>query len=253
MKLQERTGEMESELERLQRLYAELGDEHLTDLSQEMGELTDEAQLALVEEMRKRGLSPSPTDVGTVEVEPSHEHSYGFGVGIPGVVPGGEPAMEHALDAGGTTRLGMTALTSFSDGLELSRACDVLTSADIEPAIEEIAGDETIGTAPRYEVWVSSADVERSRQVLQAKMGLFPMAETDRRGSLIEEDATEDQDELVVAQFESRSEAESVASVLFQADFQPKIDSEGATHAILVPGNQYERALNLLSARMQLE
>jgi hypothetical protein len=251
---------MASEFERLQGLYAELGDEHLMDLGTDMGDLTDEAQLALVGEMRKRGMSPSAPDVsapekgapakGVPEAQPSQEHSYGFGVGIPGVVPGGEPAMEHALDPGGSTRLGMTALTSFSDGLELSRACDVLAAADIEPAIEEIAGDEARGISPRYDVWVSSADFERSREVLQRKMGLFPPAEADGRGDLLNED---DAGDRVIAQFDSRSEAESVATVLRQADFQPTIDGEGETFSVLVPASEYERALNLLTARMQLD
>lgn len=248
--LQEWTGEMASEFERLQQLYAELGKEHLLDLSTDMGDLTDDAQLALVGELRKRGLSAKKSEAGTVVVQPAHEHSYGFGVGIPGIVPGGESAMEHALDPGGSTRLGMTALTSFGDGLELSRACEMLTEADIEPAIEEIAGDETTGTSPRYDVWVSSADVARSRQVLQAKMGLFPVAETDMVASVQDGD---DPGERVVAQLESRAEAESVIAMLRQAGFRPKSEGDADGLSVLVPASEYEGSLNLLTTRMQLE
>lgn len=263
---------MESEFARLQRLYAELGEEHLKDLSDDMGELTDEAQLALVEEMRRRGLSvpaqgnsrdnaladrPDSRDdrAGEVEVE----HSYGFGVGIPGIVPGGEPAMEHALEPGGATRLGMTALTSFSDGLELSHACQVLAEAKIEPAIEEIAGDETAGTSPRYEVWVSAGEAERSRHLLHARMGLFPKAETEASPESHDQEA----DELVVAQFESAAEAEEASLQLRNGGFRPRIESHAADDAgnaqiepmlaVLVPASEYEHALNLLTATMGLE
>ena len=245
---------MNGELDRLRKLYGELGDEHLQDLSTDMGDLTDDAQLALLEELRRRGLAvPAPpqaerVDTPAVRAESRGvEHAYGFGVGIPGVVPGGEPAMEHALEPGGQTRMGMTALTAFFDGLELSRACEVLEEANIEPAIEEISGDETTGTAPRFEVWVSSADLERSRSVLRTRMGLFPVAEND--------DGPEDELEMsggdgVVGQFESRAEADEVRAVLEQSGVAATVEEVEDGWLVKTAQADQERALGLVAARL---
>jgi len=244
---------MDAELDRLRKMYAELGDEALLQLAEDREGLTAAAQTAMGEELRRRGLvleAPRvESNAGPVE---GAERAEGFGVGVPGFFPGAAPAVELALEPGGETRLGMVGLISFFDGIELSRACAALEDAEIEPAIEEVAGDPTIGTAARFEVWVSAADAEAAKLVLRQKMGLFPAAEVDRHdvGEVGEEPAR------VVAEFESSAEAYEVRDLLLSSGFHARIvkDAEDLQASVVEVGaEEYEGALALLEARLELE
>ncbi len=253
---------MDGELDRLRRLYAAMEDEHVLDLARDMEDLTVDAKLALTDELRRRNLAPPPVAPLASPVlvqsgpapEPivEEERAFGFGVGVPGIFPGGEPAVEQALEPGGEVRSGMVGLISFFDGLELSRACAALEDADISPAIEEIAGDPTIGTSPRMELWVDAADIERSKLILRQKLGLFPLPEVDEAG---------DQEEIpagdgTVGQFASNAEANEVRALLTQSGFAAIVDApEDAEDAWLVkvdPAEQ-EAALALLARHLGVE
>ncbi len=245
---------MEAELDRLRRLYRETGDEHLLDMSTDMGDLTDDAQVALTEELRRRGLTarrevtPFAADgTGSAAVidEPAEERSYAFGAGIPGIVPGGEPAVEQALEPGGEVRLGMAALITFVDGLELARACEALDEAGIAPAIEQLGGDEAVGTTPRHEVWVEAGELERARAVLRAAMGLFPPPEG-------EDFADDGAGDGVVGTFETHTEAEQVKALLENERIPATVTSEDEEYVVRVAPGDQERALSVVAARLGL-
>lgn len=148
----------------------------------------------------------------------------------------------------------MTRLISFYDGLELSKACGFLEEAAIEPVIEPIAGDALSGVAPRFEIWLETAEIEPAKTLLRAKMGLFPLAEVD------EDDDGSDEtdagvDELVVAEFDSAADAEAAKAVLTAAGIAARIDADdtdSTVSAVVVPAEDQERALELLAERMGL-
>lgn len=239
---------MASEMERLQAMYAELGDEHLRDLADERDELTDEARLALAAEMKRRGWSdPEPArDEPVVVDEP--ELQSGFGAAIPGVIPAGAGAVEQALEAGGEVRQGMARLLSFYDGMELTRACEVLEGGNVEFAIEEVAGDALSGLAPHFEIWVGETEQEMARGLLRREMGLFPLAEVDGSGQMEEAPA-----DGVVAMFETRAEADAVQKGLAADGFAASVEGdEDAGYAVAVTPAEQARALAAVAARMGL-
>ena len=247
---------MEAEQERLQRLYAEMGDDHLLDMASEPEDLTSDARMALEGELRRRGLKAYPrTPVregvdGKVSVpaDDTNERAYAFGVGIPGVIPASGAAVETALEPGGEVRQGMSALVSISDGHELTRACEALEAARVEFAIEEIAGDASMGTPSRYEIWAEPGQQGMGRAVLQEKLGLFPPAESFAEGGLRPTEG-----DLVVGEFETAAEAQRVRTMLAEAGFQPKVEQQdGETTNVLVPAREQERALEVLAARLGL-
>ena len=239
---------MASEMERLQAMYAELGDEHLRDLADERDELTDEARLALGAEMKRRGWTEEPVrdDAPVAVVEP--ELQSGFGAAIPGVIPAGSGAVEQALEAGGEVRQGMARLLSFYDGLELTRACEVLEGGNVEFAIEEVAGDALSGLAPHFEIWVGETEQEVARGLLRREMGLFPLAEVE--GGEPMDDA---QTDGVVAMFETRSEADAAQKGLAADGFAANVEGdEDAGYAVAVKPAEQARALAAVAARMGL-
>ncbi len=248
---------MESEQERLVRLYGELSDEHLQDLAEDPEDLTDEARIALAGEMRRRGFSPEPQqDAEALATQDAPERAYAFGAGVPGIVPASGPGVEQALEPGGEERQGMVSLASFYDGLELSRACAALEDVDVEPAIEEIAGDASTGTAPRFEVWVDAADVMVSRAILHDRLGLFPVAEEDGNGAAEYETEALEDGEIVVAEFESSAEAEAVKARLSDAGVEARIETvpdSVSTSVVIVPAVDQERALDLLQEHLEVE
>ncbi len=247
---------MESEQERLVRLYGELSDEHLQDLAEETDDLTDPARIALLGEMRKRGFAPEPSrDDQAVATEDAPERAYGFGAGVPGVVPASGPGVEQALEPGGEERQGMVSLASFYDGLELSRACAALEDVDVEPAIEEIAGDASTGLATRFEVWVDAADAQVSREILHERLGLFPLAEQESATDGGEREAAED-GEVVVAQFDSSAEAEAVKARLAQTGISAEVEEVAGSTAsavVMVAATDQQRALEMLQEHLKVE
>ncbi len=248
---------MEAEQDRLRRLYAEMGDEHLLDMASEPEDLTTDARMALEAELRHRGLQTharTPVREGidgkvSVPADDTKERAYAFGAGIPGVVPASGSAVETALEPGGEVRQGMSALVSLSDGHELTRACEALEAASVGFAIEEIAGDASMGTPSRYEIWVNAGQGGVGRAVLQEKLGLFPPAESFAEGGLAPTEG-----DLVVGEFETAAEAQRVRTMLVEAGFQAKVEGEhaGSGVSVLVPAREQETALEVLAARLGL-
>lgn len=240
---------METERDRLGRLYAELGDDHLKDLADSPEDLTDEARLALVAELRQRGLGPELTRDEAPAPEPATERESGFGAGIPGVFPSGAAVVEQALEPGGETRLGWTGLISFYDGIELSAACSALEDSDTDFAIEEKTGDALVGAPNAFEVWVRTGDVDLAQRVLREKLGLFPPPEI--------EVAEADSSPVPVGTFESSEEANEVYHLLRDHGLTPTLEEPGAEDedagwTIQVPAEEHDRALELVSRSLKL-
>ena len=246
---------MESERERLGRLYEELGDDHLRDLAEEPDALTDDARLALSAEMRRRGFAPEPAEPIVATVEPERE--TGFGPGIPGVFPASASMMEQALEPSQTPKDGLSTLISFYDVIELAKACAILEDDGMEPVIEPIAGDAMSGVPPRFEVWLDSRVIEHAKTLLRAGMGLFPLAEVAAGGNdtPLPGDTSVDS-RMVVGQFETRVEAEEVRAMLAGEGFRVVIETDSddpALSLVTVPAAEQELALDALARRMGLQ
>ena len=236
---------------RLEQLYAEMGDEHLLDMAEDMDDLTDEGRVALTAELRKRGIlpeTPAPTPM-MPEIEPQLE--TGFGAGVPGILPSGASMMEQALEPAEPTadaKDGHSRLISFYDGLELSKACGFLEAAALEPVIEPIAGDALSGVPPRFEVWLETGDIEAAKKLLRAKMGLFPAAEVD------DEEFADQPVTGLVGVFESEDEADEVMALLLEDGFEASVtedEDEGMWH-VMVPPKDQEKAIAVVAGELGL-
>lgn len=253
---------MASEQERLEKLYGEMGDEHLLDMAGDRDDLTDEARLALDRELSRRGLLPAripqheDLQTAPVPLTVEGEREQGFGPGIPGLFPGGAAVMEQALEPAQTSRDGLSSLISFYDGLELSKACEILEDGDMEPVIEAIDGDAQSSVPPRFEIWLDSHDIELAKNLLRARMGLFPLAEVeDDSDGFDAEEFDGEPAEMVVAQFESSVEAEQVRTLLSGQGIEARVESDpesAASASVLVPAADHERALATIAERMGL-
>ena len=243
--------DMETERDRLGRLYAELGDEHLQDLADEPEDLTDEARVALAAEMRKRGFTPEPTRDRDAESEHVSERESGFGAGIPGVFPSGAAVVEQALEPGGETRLGWVGLVSFYDGHELTRACDALDDSDTDFAIEEKAGDAMVGAPNSFEIWVRADDADLAQRVLREKLGLFPPPE------FAGTDMTADGDTpATLGTFESAEEANEVYHLLRDKGLTPTLTEPAPEDeqewSIEVPAGELDRGLEVVAKSLEM-
>ena len=246
---------MKSEFERLQQMYREMDDEHLRDLAEQPEDLTGDARMALSAEMSRRGWTPSPAPLAAPEAVIEEERQTGFGAAIPGIVPAGASAVEQALEPGGELRKGMVRLLSFFDGHELTRACKALEDAAIDFAIEEVSSDAMSGLAPHFEIWIDPADQEVARGTLRQKLGLFPLPEIEGV-SADDNDPGSESGDLVVAEFTSTSEAESVRALLAQEGFNARVESDRSqpdTAVVVVPAEQQEQALAIVAERMGFE
>ena len=233
---------MESEHDRLTRLYAELGDEHLEDLKDDADDLTEEGRFALFAELRKRGMLPEPIR-DEAAITPAGEREEGFGPTIPGFMPGGAAAVEHALEPGGEERLGWTSLTTFYDGHELTRACEALEDSEVEFAIEARDGDAQSSVPPRFDIWAKAPDIDLAQRVLREKLGLFPLAEVEENG------ADEEDGELPLAHFDTQNEADEAASLLGHAGIGYEVEPDEAEGGfwIFVASADQPRALQIVA------
>jgi hypothetical protein len=240
---------MDMEQGRLEKLYGEMGDEHLLDMAEDADDLTDAGRLALAQELRRRGLTPKPPRVaGEIEPVEEPELESGFGPGIPGMFPGGATMMEQALDQGEITRDGMKSLISFYDGIELSKACRILEDDELEPVIEPIQGDATTGVPPRFEVWLQAEQIDRAKSLLRLKMGLFPVAEVNEDGD------SEPPPTGLVGVFATVAEAEEVRLLLVEAGIAATVEHEEeyGEWEVMVDPEQQERAVAVVASGMGL-
>ena len=247
---------METEQDRLQKMYGQMGEGHLMDLFEDKDDLTDEARLVLAQEMRRRGLTPGlpPARPIVATVEPEREE--GFGPGVPGIIPGGAAAMEQALEPSDEVRSdGLTRLIAFYDGIQLSKACGILEDDGLEPSIEPIAGDAMSGVPPRFEVWLDADDIEPAKMLLRAQMGLFPLAEVDEHELQAEQ---EEASNGLVGVFETEFEADEAKAILTAAAIDATVtrevdqDTAEAAWELRVEPTKQEAAIGALERGMGL-
>ena len=241
---------MEAERERLERLYGEMGDEHLQDLHDDQDDLTDEARLVLHRELAKRGLVEAPEALSEEPVPATFEpeRESGFTPGIPGMYPSSAAAVEQALEPAQAAKDGMSNLISFYDGIELSKACGFLEEAEMEPVIEPIDGDAMYGVPPRFEVWLATEEIDEAKTLLRARMGLFPLQEVEGEG-YASEAATG-----LVGVFPTSAEAGEVKALLIgegiSADIVP--DDETGEWEVMVKPAEQERAVAAVASGLGL-
>lgn len=247
---------MDAELLRLQKLYTSFSDGELLRLAEDRDNLTETAQTALADELRNRKLAlpPIPSD-GSVSTS-EDEREQGFDSGIPGIIPNAASAVETSLHPGGEIRVGMVALVTFYDGIELSRACDALSDANIDPAIQTIGSTGTEEGPQRFEVWVDTADEARSKQILRERLGLFPVAEADE---IDDSDALAEVTEGTIGDFDSIEEAEQMRALLAGAGFSATVttapepdDDNKAWSTVKVEPHEWERAMAFAATKLDL-
>jgi hypothetical protein len=241
---------METEQDRLQKLYGEMSDEHLLDLEDDQEDLTDEARLVLTHELRKRGMlrEPSAPNDEPMPATFEPERESGFTPGIPGMYPSSAAAMEQALEPAQAAKDGMSNLISFYDGMELSKACTILEEAELDPVIEPIEGDAMYGVPPRFEVWLETGQIDHAKTLLRAKMGLFPMQEVDGEG-YASEGATG-----LVGVFPTSEEADEVKELLSEVGIAATIaqDDETGDWQVTVDPAEQDRAVAAVASGMGL-
>lgn len=240
---------MESEYDRLERLYREMGEGHLEDLASEPDELTGDARMVLAAELQRRGLRPIASTSESPRSE-GVEREVGFSPGIPGMFPSSAAAVELALEPAGERRAGWVGLVVFYDGHELTRACDALADAGVEFAIEEQTGDALAGAPGSFEIWVESRDVDHAQRLLRQKLGLFPLPELETQDA--------DQGQGVLGTFETEAEAEQVRQVLTEGGIASTLaapDREAGERwwTVEVRVADQDRALDLVANRLELE
>ena len=247
---------MEGEQERLERMYGELGDEHLKDLHDDRDSLTVDGQIALARVLAARGLAPGPVsttpasladDASDPAAELAPELEQGFTPGIPGVIPSGAGAMEQALEHGGARRDGMIRLVTFFDGTDLTRACDALEAENVDFALEPLERDEQAGAPTSFAIWVEEPDRTEAEAVLRRRMGLFPTSEVEG-GDVLYDDAP-----ITLGEFETKDEAEQVKQLLTAASIPSVLHSgENAAgepwHSVEVKGTDLERGLQVVES-----
>ena len=247
---------MESEQERLTRMYGELSDEHLRDLAGDPESLTPSAEFALRQVLMARGLAARPAPDAAVEPKLGEELERGFTPGIPGVFPSSAAEMESALEPGGDVARGMQLLVSFFDGHELTRACETLEAADIDLVLEPAERDALAGAPPSFGIRVATADYEAARALLRAKMGLFPVAEVASSG-VVDTLAEGEEAPALLGSFETVAEAEKVRALLGEAGIASTTapddgDDLETWHNVHVSAVDLERGLTVVSDGLAL-
>ncbi len=218
-----------TEMRRLSELYREMSDEELLRLAERPGDLTDEAQGVLRNEMGSRRLQ--------VEAETGFAAEAGRLAGA-GANPGTEfytgaqrePEMRPEPVAKGLAK-GMVVLATFHDAIAAGEAIDYLEAEEMEIEVRDVAkelggGGSFYGGPPvALQVVVAQRELKRAMAVLREKMGLFPGQEVEEADEAVDDGTT-----AVLGAFGHRSDAEDVARVLEEAGIWNRIaaNAEGS-------------------------
>jgi len=210
---------MESEAQRLERVYREFGDEDL--LALDPGDLTYEGERILRAEMKRRKIAPP------LRVNPPIQQEV-------------EKALVREVRA-----KGFVLLEGFHDGIEMGQACGYLEEAGIEPVVEIIPAAE--GSPETVRIWLDEQDLERGKIVLREKRGLFPLPEVREVGGEIAGE------KMILAQLDSAEEAQQVGEILGQAGIgyfveeMPEDGVDSKWYSIEVDGTDLVRGLELVA------
>jgi len=203
-------------MRRMVELYRAMSDGELLGLAAKPGDLTDEAQDVLRNEMGSRRLQ--------VEAESGFSAEAGRLAGA-GAYLGTEfytgaqrePEMKPESVAKGLAK-GTVVLTTFHDAIAAGEAIDVLEAEEIEIEVRDVAaaqagGGSFYGGPPvALQIIVQQRDLRRGMQILREKMGLFPGQEVEEADEAVDDGTT-----AVLGAFGHRSDAEEVARVLEEA------------------------------------
>ena len=204
------------EMRRMVELYRAMSDGELLGLAAKPGDLTDEAQDVLRNEMGSRRLQ--------VEAESGFSAEAGRLAGA-GAYLGTEfytgaqrePEMKPESVVKGFAK-GTVVLTTFHDAIAAGEAIDVLEAEEIEIEVRDVAaaqagGGSFYGGPPvALQIIVQQRDLRRGMQILREKMGLFPGQEVEEADEAVDDGTT-----AVLGAFGHRNDAEDVARVLSEA------------------------------------
>jgi hypothetical protein len=224
----------EGQWQRLVELYRAMSDGELLGLAERPGDLTDEAQAVLRNEMGSRRLqvdaepAPEAGHMGMAERAAAGADYYA-GLGFPAVAQR-EPEMKPEPAAKGLAK-GMVVLTTFHDAIAAGEACNYLEVEEIEIEVRDVAkelggGGSFYGGPPvALQIIVQQRELRRAMAILREKMGMFPVQEVEAADEAVDDGTT-----AVLGAFGHRSDAEDVARVLEEAGIWNRIaaNAEGS-------------------------
>ncbi len=181
------------ERERLGVMYGQMSDAELLLLHSTVGDLTDAAQAALLNEMKGRGLE---------EAVPAEEE---------------DDAIEDTDCPEDDEEAGWKTLHVFQQTFEAQAAFRILEREGIEFAVEDRTLDENgepiAGPAIQLALLVEACDWERCVRLLRRDAGLFPEAVVDPRG----EAGGHENEMVAVGEFEAPEDVVAAGGVLEEA------------------------------------
>ncbi len=221
----------EGQWQRLVDLYRAMSDEELLGLAERPGDLTDEAQAVLRNEMGSRRLQVDAEPAAGFSAEAGRLAEVGAYLGTEFYTGAQrEPEMKPEPAAKGLAK-GTVVLTTFHDAIAAGEACNYLEAEEIEIEVRDVAkeqggGGSFYGGPPvALQVIVAQRDLRRAMAVLREKMGMFPVQEVEEADEAVDDGTT-----AVLGAFGHRSDAEDVARVLEEAGIWNRIaaNAEGS-------------------------
>ena len=233
--------EMNTEWNRLHEVYAGMADGELLELAAKPEELTDVAQNVLKREMAARRLE------------------------VP--AKGAEAEGDGEVEAGSAFRTNLTfeasgavSLMTLNDALRTSDACAYLEEEAVPFEVRDRSAPQVgfvrygNGPAVAFEFVVPVSELERAKQILRERMGLFPVQEVAEA-----DEPVDDGTMSILGCFASAEEADEVAAGLREAGFRcsvrdtsgsPEIEEEEEEYPFLVEVREVDlmKALAVIEA-----
>ena len=222
-----------TEMRRLSELYRAMSDGELLRLAARPGDLTDEAQGVLRNEMGSRNLKLEvlQPETGHRWASDSVAQDRWSGSAMPAVVLGSVPV----VDAPGAEdedwmKPGEAWLGVFHDAFEVDRACQLLEENDVPFRLHDSLdssrprrGTRANGPGVALNLIVAGADLERAKAILRKNMGLFPLQEVAEADPIVDDGTVS-----TVGTFGRRDDADMVANALDEAGIWHRVVSNPA-------------------------
>jgi hypothetical protein len=220
-----------SERQRLEAHYRELSNDDLLELSAKPEELSDDAQVILPFELKRRGLVAR------------------LAVASPGAPPREAQFEEHEV----FDEDGLAWLTDFMDGHALALACDALAEAELAFKVKPPPVGLDASQPQFYELWLEPDDLEEARTLLRSKLGLFPLHEVAGAPRYIPTGEW-----VTLGEFEQKEEAEQAVSLLraqrIAHAMRQEMDEDGvSTYTVEVRDADLERGVAIVAETLGIE